>query len=67
MSQPPMPTGQLQQLQPLPPPIYRAPRPEQFGWLAMIIAVVGAFGLGAAVVALGSTDITGNTGGYSHA
>ena len=59
MSQPPMPTGQLQQLQPLPPPIYRAPRPKQFGWLAMIIAVVGAFGLGAAVVALGSTDITG--------
>ena len=32
---------------------------KQFGWLAMIIAIVGAFGLGAAVVALGSTDITG--------
>jgi hypothetical protein len=57
MSQPPTPTGQLQQPQPL--PIYRAPRPKQFGWLAMIIAIVGAFGLGAAVVALGSTDITG--------
>jgi hypothetical protein len=59
MSQPPTPTGQLQQPQPLPPPIYQAPRPKQFGWLAMIIATVGAFGLGAAVVALGSTDTTG--------
>ena len=58
MSQPPTPTGLLQQPQPWPPPIYRAPRPKQFGWLAMIIAVVGAFGLGAAVVALGSTDST---------
>jgi hypothetical protein len=59
MSQPPTPKGLLQQPQPWPPPIYRAPRPKQFGWLAMIIAVVGAFGLGAAVVALGSTDSTG--------
>jgi hypothetical protein len=59
MSQPPTPTGQLQQPQPLPPPIYRQPRTKQFGWLAMIIAVVGAFGLGAAVVAVGSADTIG--------
>jgi hypothetical protein len=59
MSQPPTQTGQLQQPQPLPPPIYQVPRTKQFGWLAMIIAIVGAFGLGAAVVALGSTDTTG--------
>ena len=59
MSQPPTPTGQLQQPQPLPPPIHRAPRPKQFGWLAMIIAIVGAFGVGAAVGAVGSTDTTG--------
>jgi hypothetical protein len=59
MSQPPTPTGQLQQSQPWPPPIYRAPRPKQFGWLAMIIAVVGAFGFGAGVVAVGSADTTG--------
>jgi hypothetical protein len=32
---------------------------EQFGWIAMIIAMVGAFGGGAAVLALGSTDTTG--------
>jgi hypothetical protein len=61
MSQPPTPTGQLQQPQPQPwpPPIYRQPRPKQFGWPAMIIAIVGAFALGAAVVALGRTDTTG--------
>jgi hypothetical protein len=59
MSQPPTPTGPLQQPQPWPPPIDRAPRRKQFGWPAMIIAVVGAFGMGAAVVALGSTDIIG--------
>ena len=63
MSQPPTPTGQLQQPQPLPqplpPPIYRQPRPKQFGWLAMIIAVVGAFGLGAAVVAFGGPGTIG--------
>ena len=65
MSQPPTPTGALTQQfpqpqsEPLPPPIRRAPRPKQFGWPAMIIAVVGAFGIGAAVVALGSTDIIG--------
>jgi hypothetical protein len=35
------------------------PRPEQFGWIAMIIAVVGAFGVGAAALAMGSTDTTG--------
>jgi hypothetical protein len=59
MSQPPTPTGLLQPQQPWPPPIYRAPRPKRFGWLAMIIAIVGAFGIGAGVVALGSTDTTG--------
>jgi hypothetical protein len=32
---------------------------KAFGWIAMIIAVVGAFGVGAAVLALGSTDTTG--------
>jgi hypothetical protein len=36
-----------------------APRPREFGWIAMIIAVVRSFGVGAAVVALGSTDTTG--------
>ena len=40
--------------QPSPPPIYRRPRPKQFGWFAMIIAVVGRFVIDAAVVALGS-------------
>ena len=66
MSQPPTPTGALTQPVPQPqpqpeplPPIQRAPRRKQFGWPAMIIAVVGAFGMGAAVVALGSTDIIG--------
>jgi hypothetical protein len=29
--------------QPLSPPVYRTPRPKQFGWTATIIAVVGAF------------------------
>jgi hypothetical protein len=33
--------------------------PEQFDWIAMIIATVGAFGVGAAVFTLGSTDSTG--------
>ena len=42
-----------------PPPIYRRPRPNQFGWFAMIIAVVGRFVIGAAVVALGSAGTTG--------
>ncbi|HEX6760760.1 MAG TPA: hypothetical protein VF086_20465 [Propionibacteriaceae bacterium] len=41
------------------PAVYRSPRPEQFGWIAVIIAVVGAFGVGAAVLALGSRDTTG--------
>jgi hypothetical protein len=65
MSQPPTPTGALTQPfpqpqpEPLPPPIHRGLRPKQFGWPAMIIAVVGAFGMGAAVVALGGTDIIG--------
>jgi hypothetical protein len=58
MSQPPTPTGPLQQPQPQSlPPIHRAPRPNQFGWLAMIIAIVGAFGVGAAVVAVGTDTI----------
>jgi hypothetical protein len=67
MSQPRTPMGlstdPLPQPQPLPPPIHRAPRPKKFGWLAMIIAVVGSFGIGAAVVALGSTDTTGTPAG----
>lgn len=68
MSQPPtpmgLPTDPLARPRPLPPPINRARRPKKFGWLAMIIAVVGSFGIGAAVVALGSTDTTGTlTGG----
>jgi hypothetical protein len=29
----------------LSPPVYRTLRPKQFGWIAMIIAVVGAFGV----------------------
>jgi hypothetical protein len=32
---------------------------KAIGWIAMIIAVVGAFRVGAAVLALGSTDTTG--------
>jgi hypothetical protein len=65
MSQPPTPPGlptqslPQPQPQPLPPAIDWAPRRKQFGWPAMIIAVVGAFGFGAAVVWLGSTDTTG--------
>jgi hypothetical protein len=61
MSPPPTLTGPLQQPQPqsLPPPIHRAPRPKHFGWLAMIIAIVGAFGFGAAVGAVGSTGTIG--------
>jgi hypothetical protein len=63
MSQPPIPpvppTQPGPQAQPLPPPVYRTTKPKQFGWVAMIIAVVGAFGVGAAVVALGRTDTTG--------
>jgi hypothetical protein len=45
--------------QPSPPPIYRRPRPKQLGWFAMIIAVVGRFVIGAAVVAFGSAGPTG--------
>ena len=56
---PPIRPGPEPQPQPLPPPVYRTPRPKQFGWIAMIIAVVGAFEVGAAVLALGSTDTTG--------
>ena len=44
--------------QPLPPPVYRTPKPKQFGWVATLIAVVGAFAVGAAVVRLGSRDTT---------
>jgi hypothetical protein len=44
--------------QPLPRSVYQTPKPKQFGWVAMIIAVVGAFAVGAAVVALGSRDTT---------
>ena len=66
MSQPTPPgpsirPGPEPQPQPLPPAVYRMPRPMQFGWIAMIIAVVEAFEVGAAVLALGSTDATGFT------
>jgi hypothetical protein len=40
------------------PPAHQTPRPEQFDWIAMIIATAGAFGVGAEVFTLGSTDST---------
>jgi hypothetical protein len=45
--------------QPSPSPIYRRPRPKRFGWFAMIIAVVGRFLIGAAVVAFGTEGTAG--------
>jgi hypothetical protein len=63
MSQRPIPlappTQPVPQAQLLPPPVYQTPNPKKFGWVAMIIAVVGASGVGAAVAVLGSTDTTG--------
>jgi hypothetical protein len=63
---PPTQSGPEPQPQPLSPPVYRTPRPKQFGWIAVIIAVVGAFGVGAAGLALGSMDTTGTPAGHDH-
>lgn len=51
--------------QPSPSPIYRRPRPKQFGWFAMIIAIVGRFVIGAAVVAFGTAGTAGESSAYN--
>jgi hypothetical protein len=63
MSQPTppgLPTQLEPQPQPLSPPVYWTPRPKQFGWIAVIIAVVEAFGVGAAVLSSGNRGADGS-------
>ena len=67
LSQPSISTGPPTRPVPQPSPslIYRRPRPKQFGWFAMIIAVIGRFLIGAAVVAFGTAGTAGESSAYS--